>query len=144
MVWLKLIKYVRQELENAGIRTIYGAMDPATQGADEAGYLLIYRGDEAYTYAGVDFRYVNAKFYLECWVRSDEPELMTGCERLEALEEKAWKVLQEINAESGKIGDGLQIMGLGVSRISGDYDTARPLVGSQMEIEATVYEEAEE
>lgn len=140
MVWYDMLTYVEKALADAGLgRVKYGALDPRTQGVDKDGILFLIRGQEADDGDNDLIENVKVTFYLECWVRDDDPDFKHAYQLLAEKEAKVDEVLASIKREAGMIGEQEQLMDLVVEQKTGDMGTLRPLCGVQYTVTATIY-----
>lgn len=141
MVWLKLLQYIADKLQEAdsGLYVVLGLHDPRVLPLKDKDCVVLYRGQEAQDEQGASFTPCSITCYLECWTRDDSPNLDKGYEKLTALETKVDKVLLSIKEESGMISASTQILDLVIKQKAGDMDSARPLIGSLYTLSASVY-----
>lgn len=142
-VWNDVLHYVAEKIkviEDAPTVTI-GGKRPEMLGIkpDSNGAVVLIRGVEEYKYNGLQYN-VAITFFLQAWIRNDDPDMVNGYDQLAVLEEKVDAVISSVKEISGMMSETAQLMDISVKRRAGDLDSRRPLCGSQYTIEAFVYE----
>lgn len=147
-MWYDFIHYLKDYFEKtfkSKITVVIGRRDAAMYGltGNETGVLVLYRGDESYE--GNDITEIT--LYFESWIRDDNKDLDKGYFKLANFERQIDKAISDLSQKVTTldvdycwVADDLQLLDLHIHKKQGDFDSVRPLLGSQYTIKAKIYE----